>query len=212
MGSTTVGRHADDILGDRTYSETIDDGTTTIRVRGHVDRLGADLLRPPSNGSTDAAMRTSPSRSIRPAVSTPAPKWSSRRREHTSWATTAGCRSRGPRTRTIRPDSTASNHRPTSQATFEGQTHMSTSIDIETQGEHQYVVQLRDGDEMAESWFNITPSILERLRGDGEDEDHFVRRTAEFLVERQGVADFPAIVELEDVIATYSDYVECLSR
>jgi hypothetical protein len=89
---------------------------------------------------------------------------------------------------------------------------MATSIDIESQGEHQYVVQLRDDDEVAESWFNITPSILERLRTDGEDEEHFVRRTAEFLVQRQGVADFPDIIELEDVIETYSDYVEYLNR
>jgi hypothetical protein len=89
---------------------------------------------------------------------------------------------------------------------------MATSIDIETQGEHRYVVQLRDDDEVTESWFNITPSVLERLRAGGEDEEHFVRRTAEFLVQRQGVADFPDIIELEDVIETYSDYVEYLNR
>jgi hypothetical protein len=40
-------------------------------------------------------------------------------------------------------------------------------------------------DEVTESWFNITPSVLERLRAGGEDEEHFVRRTAEFLVQRQ---------------------------
>jgi hypothetical protein len=89
---------------------------------------------------------------------------------------------------------------------------MATWIDIDTQGEHQYVVQLRDDDEVIESWFNITPSILERLRKGGEDEEHFVRRTAEFLVQRQGVADFPDIVDLEDVIATYDDYIEYLDR
>jgi hypothetical protein len=89
---------------------------------------------------------------------------------------------------------------------------MATSIEIETQGEHQYVVQLRDDDEMTESWFTITPSILERLRTGDEDEAHFVRRTAEFLVQRQGVADFPDIVDLEDVMATYDDYVDYLRR
>jgi hypothetical protein len=89
---------------------------------------------------------------------------------------------------------------------------MATSIVIETQGEHRYVVQLRDEDEATESWFNITPSIFERLRAGEEDEEHFVRRTAEFLVQRQGVADFPDIVELEDVIATYSDYIDHLNR
>ena len=89
---------------------------------------------------------------------------------------------------------------------------MATSIDIETQADHQYVVRLRDDDEATESWFTITPSILERLRKDGEEEEHFVRRTAEFLVQRQSVADFPDIVDLEDVIATYDDYLEYLDR
>jgi hypothetical protein len=89
---------------------------------------------------------------------------------------------------------------------------MPARIDVEKQAEHQYLVQLGDDDEVAESWFTITPSILEQLLGAGEDEDHFVRRTAEFLVERQGVADFPDIVDLEDVLATYGDYVDYLGR
>jgi hypothetical protein len=89
---------------------------------------------------------------------------------------------------------------------------MATTIDIETQGDHQYVVRLQDDDELTESWFTITPGILDRLRKDGEDEEHFVRRTADFLVQRQGVADFPDIVDLEDVMATYDDYVEYLDR
>jgi hypothetical protein len=89
---------------------------------------------------------------------------------------------------------------------------MATSIEIDAQGDHQYVVQLRDDDEVTESWFTITPSLLDRLRRGDEDEEHFVRRTAEFLVQRQGVADFPDIVDLEDVLATYDDYVDYLDR
>ena len=89
---------------------------------------------------------------------------------------------------------------------------MATSIEIDTQGDHQYVVQLRDDDEVTESWFTLTPSLLDRLRRGDEDEEHFVRRTAEFLVQRQGVADFPDIVDLEDVLATYDDYVDYLDR
>ena len=84
---------------------------------------------------------------------------------------------------------------------------MSVAIDIETQGGHRYVVRLRDGDDLCESWFNLTPSVLDDLGVGEEDEERAVRRTAEFLVDRQEVADFPDIVELEDVIATYDDYV-----
>jgi hypothetical protein len=89
---------------------------------------------------------------------------------------------------------------------------MAASIDIETQGGHQYVVRLRDGEEVGESWFHITPAVLEELRIGDQDESNCVLRTAQFLVERQGVADFPDIVELEDVIATYADYPDFLSR
>ena len=89
---------------------------------------------------------------------------------------------------------------------------MTTSIEIETQGEHQYVVRLRDDDEACETWFNITPALLDQIRVGDEDEERVVRRTAEFLVARQGVADFPDIVELEDVIATYDDFIEVMTR
>ena len=89
---------------------------------------------------------------------------------------------------------------------------MTTSIEIETQGEHQYVVRVRDDDEACETWFNITPAVLDQVRMDGETEEQVVRRTADFLVARQGVADFPDIVELEDVIATYDDFIEFMTR
>jgi hypothetical protein len=89
---------------------------------------------------------------------------------------------------------------------------MATSIEIEPQSEHQYVVRLRDGEDACETWFHITPAVLEDVRVEGEDEERVVRRTAEFLVARQSVADFPDIVELEDVIATYDDFVEHMTR
>jgi hypothetical protein len=89
---------------------------------------------------------------------------------------------------------------------------MAASIEIETQGAHQYVVRLRDDEEACETWFNITPTVLDQVRVAGESEERVVQRTAEFLVARQGVADFPDIVELEDVIATYDDYVSFMTR
>jgi hypothetical protein len=83
---------------------------------------------------------------------------------------------------------------------------MASSIEIEQQGRHQYVVRLQDGEDVGESWFNLTPEVLEQLRVDEDAEGRCVRRTTEFLLEHQSVADFPDIVELEDVIATYEDY------
>jgi hypothetical protein len=89
---------------------------------------------------------------------------------------------------------------------------MGTTIDIETQGGHQYVVRLRDDDETCETWFNVTPEVLDQVRDGDEEEERVVRRTTEFLVARQGVADFPEIVELEDVISTYGDFIEFMTR
>jgi hypothetical protein len=88
---------------------------------------------------------------------------------------------------------------------------MATTIDVEPQGGHQYVVRLRDGDDVCESWFNVTPEVLGRLRVGTDDEEGVVRRTAEFLAERQDVADYPPVVELEDVIATYDDYLHVMA-
>ena len=89
---------------------------------------------------------------------------------------------------------------------------MATSIEIEPQGEHQYVVRLRDDDEERESWFNVTPALLDHVRTHGQDEESVVRRTVDFLIARQSVADFPDIVELEDVISAYDDFLEYMTR
>jgi len=89
---------------------------------------------------------------------------------------------------------------------------MAASIQIDSQGEHAFVVRLQDGEDVCESWFHLTPAVLDQVRVEGEDEERVVRRTAEFLLAHQGVPDFPDIVELEDVIATYDDYVDVMTR
>ena len=89
---------------------------------------------------------------------------------------------------------------------------VTASIDIETQCEHQYVVRLRDGEDHCVSWFHINPALLEEVDAGGGGEERLVRRTAEYLVARQSVSDFPTIVELEDVIAAYDDYVDAMTR
>jgi hypothetical protein len=59
---------------------------------------------------------------------------------------------------------------------------------------------------------SITPEVLDHIRAGDEDEERVVRRTAEFLIAHQGVADFPEIVELEDVISTYGDFIHFMTR
>ena len=80
--------------------------------------------------------------------------------------------------------------------------------DIESQGDHQYVVRLQDQGETVETWFRLTPESLDKLGVDEDEEEDVVRRTVEFLSRHQDVADFPDIVEIDDVISSYDDYLE----
>lgn len=83
---------------------------------------------------------------------------------------------------------------------------MTAAIEIEPQGEHQYVVRLTDRADSCQTWFHLTPDLLDLVRRGDDDEERVVRRTTRFLLQHQEVADFPAIVELEDVLATYPDF------
>ncbi len=82
---------------------------------------------------------------------------------------------------------------------------------VEFQGDHEYVIRLDGDGETVESWVRITPELLERLGARIEDEERLVRRTVEFLVQHQDVADLPGIIELEDVMASYDDFAEAIS-
>ena len=85
---------------------------------------------------------------------------------------------------------------------------MPEDYEIESQGDHQYVVRLQDQGETVETWFRLTPESLDKLGADDDEEEDVVRRTVEFLARHQDVADFPDVVEIEDVISSYDDYLE----
>ena len=86
---------------------------------------------------------------------------------------------------------------------------MPEDYEIESQGDHQFVVRLEDQGETVETWFRLTPEALDKLEAD--DEEDVVRRTVTFLSRHQDIADFPDIVEIEDVISSYDDYVEYMT-
>jgi hypothetical protein len=82
-------------------------------------------------------------------------------------------------------------------------------IEIDAQGEDRFLVVQASELEDVRTWFTVTPEILDRLgTDDGED---VVRRTVLFLRRHQEVADFPEVVDLEDVIASYDDYLEAMT-
>ncbi|MCO7221341.1 hypothetical protein [Klenkia sp. PcliD-1-E] len=83
--------------------------------------------------------------------------------------------------------------------------------DIEPQGDGQYVVTLTDGEETVETWFRVTADSLAQLGVDAGDEADLVERTVVFLRRHQEVPDFPDMVEIEDVLATYPDYRDAVT-
>ncbi|MFD2417063.1 hypothetical protein [Amycolatopsis pigmentata] len=79
---------------------------------------------------------------------------------------------------------------------------------IEVVTDHEYVLHAVAGAETVETWFHLEPEVLRELGVGEADEAKVVARTVDFMAERQSVADFPALVHLEDLIATYADYPE----
>ena len=82
---------------------------------------------------------------------------------------------------------------------------MTDPFGIETQGESEFLVRLRGDGGETESWSRLSPGLREELGLDVDDEE-LVRQTVRFLLRHQDAADFPDIVEVEDVAAAYPDY------
>jgi hypothetical protein len=85
------------------------------------------------------------------------------------------------------------------------------AMQVEAQGEHEYVVRLQSGGNVVESWVRVTPEILDQLGASEAGEERLVHRTVAFLLQYQDAADFPAVVELEDVLAAYSGYAAAMT-
>ena len=86
---------------------------------------------------------------------------------------------------------------------------MADDIEIDAQGEHGYVVTQASELEDVRTWFQVSPEAMDQLGAD--DEEDVVRRTVLFLRKHQEVADFPEMIDLEDVIAGYDDYLEAMA-
>jgi hypothetical protein len=82
---------------------------------------------------------------------------------------------------------------------------MPDDIEIDARGDHEYLVSQTSELEDVRTWFRLSPEVLDQIGSD--DEEDVVRRTVQFLRRHQDVADFPDVVELEDVIASYEDYL-----
>ena len=86
---------------------------------------------------------------------------------------------------------------------------MADDIEIDAQGEHGYLVTQLSELEDVRTWFTVTPEVMDQLGSD--DEEDVVLRTVQFLRKHQDVADFPETLDLEDVIASYDDYLAAMT-
>ena len=83
-------------------------------------------------------------------------------------------------------------------------------FEVEPVGDHEYLVRVHGTDEDAETWVRVTPEVLDGLGIDGSTRP-CGPPTVAFLLRHQDAADFPAIVEIEDVLASYPDYRSALT-
>ena len=82
-------------------------------------------------------------------------------------------------------------------------------IEIDAQGENSYLVVQPSELEDVRTFVTVTPEVMDRLGSD--DEEDVVRRTVLFLRRHPEGADFPEMLDLEDDIASYDDYLEALA-
>ena len=81
-------------------------------------------------------------------------------------------------------------------------------IEIDAQGENSYLVVQPSELEDVRTFVTVTPEVMDRLGAD--DEEDVVRRTVLFLRRHQEVADFPEVIDLDDVVSAYDDYLEAM--
>ncbi|MBG6225086.1 hypothetical protein IWX63_001651 [Arthrobacter sp. CAN_A2] len=85
---------------------------------------------------------------------------------------------------------------------------MSASFDITRVSDNEYRVRTEAEGQSVESLFRMNPDLLGRLGAPDADEVTIVEATAHFLARHQSVIDFPPMIDLEDVLATYDDAPE----
>ncbi|WP_043443015.1 MULTISPECIES: hypothetical protein [Arthrobacter] len=89
---------------------------------------------------------------------------------------------------------------------------MSASFDITRVSDNEYRVRTEAEGQPVESLFRMNPDLQGRLGTADADEVTVVEATARFLARHQSVIDFPPMIDLEDILATYDDAPEQIQR
>ncbi|PWI40978.1 hypothetical protein [Streptomyces sp. ICBB 8177] len=87
---------------------------------------------------------------------------------------------------------------------------MSDQCDIEPLGGHEYLVRVHHRSEVVESRFQATDRVMADLKAGARDERRVIEATMDFLREKKSADELPQLVDLDDVAASYDDYVDAV--
>jgi hypothetical protein len=87
-----------------------------------------------------------------------------------------------------------------------------TPCQIERIGEHEYLIHLVEREDEIEFRIRATPGVMSHLGLAVDDEPRVVAETVALLTERQLAADLPQALDLDDVEASYADYLAVLTE
>jgi len=89
---------------------------------------------------------------------------------------------------------------------------MTDGAHIEPLGSHNYLIKLWQDDDAVEIRVRATPDVVARISGGGgdADEERIVEDTIAYLLERQRADELPPQLDLDDIAATYDDYIDSL--
>ncbi|PYC84717.1 hypothetical protein C7C46_07335 [Streptomyces tateyamensis] len=89
---------------------------------------------------------------------------------------------------------------------------MAHQLQIEPQGDHEYLVRIPGGSDDTTARVRATSDVLRRVSDSAADEARVVEQTVRWLLERQPVADLPQLIDLDDVAAAYDSYLKDLAH
>lgn len=78
---------------------------------------------------------------------------------------------------------------------------------VQSLGEHDYLVQVCEGEDLIEIRVHATPAVVARIAASETDEDWIIEATAAYLIARQRADELPTTLDLDDVAAAYDDYI-----
>lgn len=87
---------------------------------------------------------------------------------------------------------------------------MSDQPQVESVGDHHYLVRARQGEDIVEIQIRATPAVIARLTSDESDETRIIEATAAYLIARQRADDLPPQLDLDDVAAAYAGFDDAL--